>query len=79
MNYSINHQQTHHLNHRETNEIIFTNKCELEYYIKYMNVNKSPGPDAITVEIIKNSLKVFEPLLTKFFNSLLKIGYFPNV
>lgn len=75
-------RRNHHpntLNETERSEIIPTNRFELCHYIKSMNSKKSPGPDAITSEILKNSFTAFEPLLTTLFNSLLNIGYFPNI
>lgn len=77
--YQLNNKQhKSNLDDLQRKEIIFTNKFEVNHYIKSMNSNKSPGPDAITSEIIKRGIPAFEPVLINLFNSLLKIGYFPN-
>ena len=53
-------------------------KSEVSAIINKMTNNKAPGVDGFTPEIIKRALdKILDPL-TRLYNALLKIGYFPD-
>ena len=53
-------------------------EAEVSSSINWMANNKAPGVDGFTPEIIKKALhKILEPI-TKLYNALMNIGYFPD-
>ncbi|UYV79312.1 hypothetical protein LAZ67_17002102 [Cordylochernes scorpioides] len=53
-------------------------KKEIEEIIDKINVNKAPGPDNISNNMIKNAFQLILPILHSIFNKCIQIGYFPK-
>ncbi|XP_030025374.2 uncharacterized protein LOC115443910 [Manduca sexta] len=53
--------------HSETRKAILSQKLD-----------KAPGPDKITNEVLKGTLEELVPILTKIFNGILRSGYIPE-
>ncbi|UYV67433.1 hypothetical protein LAZ67_5000592 [Cordylochernes scorpioides] len=53
-------------------------KKEIEELIDKINVNKAPGPDNISNNMIKNAFQLILPILHSIFNKGIQIGYFPK-
>ena len=54
------------------------NENEVTESIKNVKNKKSPGDDQINNEMLKSTNKEVILLLTKLFNTILKVGYFPK-
>ncbi|UYV77211.1 hypothetical protein LAZ67_15000137 [Cordylochernes scorpioides] len=54
-------------------------KREIEELLDKNNVNKSPGPEYISINMIKHSLPLILPMLQSLFNKCIQIGYFPEM
>lgn len=52
--------------------------AELISHITKLSNNKAPGPDKITAAILKELPRKGVVLLTTLFNSVLRLGYFPQ-
>ena len=52
---------------------------EVKSGIKNLKSGKSPGPDLILNEFIKNSSEILVPTLTKLFNKILNTGNIPEI
>ena len=63
-------------------EIKNFNKCmtsmEIETVIKYLPINKNPGPDCFTSEFYKNFREEVTPILLKLFQKIAEEGKLPN-
>ncbi|UYV74970.1 hypothetical protein LAZ67_12001927 [Cordylochernes scorpioides] len=53
-------------------------KKEIEELIDKINVNKAPGSDNISNNMIKNAFQLILPILHSIFNKCIQIGYFPK-
>lgn len=51
---------------------------EVEKAIKSQKMDKAPGPDRITNELMRGTITELSPLLTKIFNEILHTGIIPN-
>ena len=60
-------------------EIKNFNKCmtsmEIETVIKYLPINKNPGPDCFTSEFYKNFREEVTPILLKLFQKIAEEGF----
>ena len=52
---------------------------EVEKLISRLKSNKSPGVDGISNYIVKSSIKIVSPILTKLFNQCMVEGIFPEM
>ncbi|CAH2097985.1 unnamed protein product [Euphydryas editha] len=52
--------------------------CEVEKAIKSQKIEKSPGPDNISNELMKGTVAELTPILTNIFNSILTSGSIPK-
>ena len=52
-------------------------QCEVEKAIKSQKMEKSPGPDKITNELLKGTIIEITPILTKIFNNILTTSLIP--
>lgn len=53
-------------------------ESEVEKAIKSQKMEKAPGPDKITNEMLRGTMDELVPILTKMFNRILKSGYIPT-
>ena len=53
------------------------NQMQIEQEILKLNAKKSAGPDAIPPKVIKDSITVVKPQLTKLFNISVEESLFP--
>ena len=83
----IIHKYSKHLSIIKINEIVKPTEeflfCEvdemiIEQEILKLNGKKCAGPDAIPPKVIKDSIKVINPRLTKLFNTTVKGNFFPS-
>ena len=51
---------------------------EVKNAIEHLKLNKSPGPDGILAEMLKNSLEHILSLLVLLFNHLFDTGQYPS-
>ena len=51
---------------------------EVEVAIDELNVQKSPGIDGVSNDILKNSKLVIAPMLCHLFNKVLEVGVYPD-
>ncbi|UYV62957.1 hypothetical protein LAZ67_2002616, partial [Cordylochernes scorpioides] len=74
----------HHISIRNyTPNFTNSNSCnihkkEIEEIIDKINVNKAPGQDNISNNMIKNAFQLILPILHSLFNKCIQIGYFPK-
>lgn len=61
----------------ESQPIELTNENEVRDVIKYLKQRKSPGYDLITSRILKELPEKAVEFLTRLFNAIMSIGYFP--
>ncbi|CAK1591386.1 unnamed protein product [Parnassius mnemosyne] len=52
--------------------------CEVEKAIKSQKMEKSPGPDKITNELMRGNIEELTPILTKIFNEILTSRQIPK-
>jgi hypothetical protein len=66
-------------NEKVFNELSFQiTSDEIKVAAKHLKAGKASGPDSLSNEIIKASLKFTLPLLTKLFNNILTSGNYPQ-
>lgn len=46
--------------------------------IKSLDVKKDPGPMLISAQFVKSNVNIVAPILTNYFNALLKVGHIPE-
>lgn len=51
---------------------------EVEKAIRSQKTEKAPGPDKITNELMRGTIKELSPILTKMFNETLNTGFIPS-
>lgn len=66
------------INNQDSRQPVLITVDEVSSIVNKMANNKAPGPDGFTPEIIKRALPKIVTPLTQLYNSLLKIGYFPD-
>ena len=54
------------------------NEIQIETEVKELNSKKAPGVDGIPANIIKESIDILKPTLTKLFNFSVEMQHFPN-
>jgi hypothetical protein len=52
---------------------------EIRHAINHLKLNKSPGPDCILGEMLKNSTDIIVPFLLRLFNVIFHAGKYPKV
>ena len=57
---------------------INANETQIEFEINELNSKKAPGVDNIPANIIKESIDILKPTLTKLFNYSVETQQFPN-
>jgi endonuclease/exonuclease/phosphatase family metal-dependent hydrolase len=80
--YSSHNEQANH-NHNITDsnqddDIPALLECEVQYAIRSLKNNKSPGEDAITNDILKAITEPLVPILTNIFNNIIRTLHIPE-